>query len=333
MSKQPKDFFNPAITTVYDFDKTPLHEEVSLMDEQWLKDFAPALERNTPQLYELGYHTKAIVNSIGPDALEISVYLTHRRFHEIKALLPRDRFVICVERPEYDIKPHIFVKGSWLTDLHLRNHSVFAIFDAIGVKAALAREEIASDKLASLRDALDQIANEQSSFALVSFADSVLVKTNYQLGQYDSPIQYSYEPESVIRLFPTIQAAYREVLGLGVYAVITQGVNLDADGSLLHVSRSHNHISLNSLGLPFVQMLAIGEAVNKAIHSKAHEPMDLYMDKSFYHSLAFDWGRFDKDARPKYEYAAPMDSATNYYFAESFDTISGALRAKDARDQ
>ena len=223
MPKRPKDLFNPSVTNVHDFESVPLHEEVSLVDEQWLKKFAPALEGNPPILYGVGYHTKAIVNSRTADGLEISTYLTSHRFHEIKVVLPRNKFVTCVARPQYDIRPHIFVKGSWLTELHLRSHSVFGIFDAIGVKHALAKGEITSDKLAALRDSLDEIADEQSSLALISFADSLLVKANFHLGQYDSPIKYSYEPEAVIRLFPLIQAVYRNVLGLKVTLLLLRG--------------------------------------------------------------------------------------------------------------
>lgn len=325
-----ENLFDRDKVQIHEFESIPVSQEVSLMDEQWLKEFAPALHENSAELYTLGYHTPAIVNHVGEDALEMSVYFRAGRFHKIKALLPREKFVICVERGQYDIKPHVFVKGSWLTDLHLRHHSVFAIFDAIGVKKALGRGTLSSGQLQALRNAIDTIANEHTSVALISFADSLLVKTNYQIGQYDSTIRYSYEPEALLGLFPAISRAYSEVLGLSVYAVVTQGLNVYADGALIHISRDHNHISLNSLGLPFAQLLEMAEAVNVAIHDGSHAPADLYMDESFYHSLSFDGARFDKNERPKYRYEAPMDSAGSFYYAENFDTISRALRVNGA---
>jgi hypothetical protein len=147
-------------------------------------------------------------------------------------------------------------------------------------------------------------------------------------GQYDNPIPYSYYPESLIELFPLIRDIYQDVLGLGVYAVITQGLNEYGDPSLLHVSRNHNHISLNALGLAFAQLLAIDGAVRKAIRKGEHPPMDLYMDRSFYHSLQFERSRFDKNARPKYAYHSPIAAPGSHYFAETFGTIKGALRMR-----
>ena len=80
------------------------------------------------------------------------------RFHEMRVTLPRTQFITCTECRDYDEKPRIFVRGDWLTNLHLREHSVFALIDAIGVKAKLERGHITRSKLIKLRKALDDIA-------------------------------------------------------------------------------------------------------------------------------------------------------------------------------
>ncbi len=75
--------------------------------------------------------------------------------------------------------------------------------------------------------------------------------------------------------------------------------------------------------------MAIDKAARAAIRSNIHPPSDIYMDRSFYHSLDFDY-RFDKNARPQYRYEDPGGTAVGYYFAENVDTISGALRAEQS---
>ena len=109
-----------------------------------------------------------------------------------------------------------------------------------------------------------------------------------------------------------------------IYAAIAQGVNEYEDSSLLHTSTSGNHISLNSLGLPFAQLLSIDEAVRTAIRSGAHPPSDLYIDEQYYHSLNFRHG-FDKHAQPKASYSAPMSSVKRNYFYLGFDTVISNL--------
>ena len=72
-------------------------------------------------------------------------------------------------------------------------------------------------------------------------------------------------------------------------------------------------MSLNSLGLPFAQLLAIDEAARTAIRSKRHHRHELYVDNLFYHSLRFKYG-FDKDSQPSAPYQAPMSSVPGKYY-------------------
>jgi hypothetical protein len=130
-------------------------------------------------------------------------------------------FVTCVDVYDYDEKPHIFVKGEWLKKLHLKPYSTFALIDAIGVKQALIDGRLTGEKLIELSDELDRLAGANPGLAFVSFADSLLLKANWFVAQFDSEISYSYEPEVLIRLFPKVAATYHKVLGMSVYATIT----------------------------------------------------------------------------------------------------------------
>jgi hypothetical protein len=223
--------------------------------------------------YSIGYYSPAAVRVIGTDSIELSWYPnTFDRFHQIRIEFPRSVFITCVGSWEYDYDPVIFVHGDWLTNLHLRSHSVFALVDAINVKKALASGLLERSKLIELRDRIDEIAAGNPCVAFMSFADSLLLKSNYSVGQYDSDIKYTYDPERILRLLPEIQAAYASVLGLEIYAVVTQGSNEYYDDALLHISSSNNHISFNSLGLPFAQTQAIEHSARTAIKLRVHRP-------------------------------------------------------------
>jgi hypothetical protein len=242
----------------------------------------------------------------------------------MRVLLPRSAFVSCVGSWQYDYKPVIFVRGDWLINLHLRSHSVFALVDAINVKKALSSGTLTRPKLIDLRDRIDVIAAANPTVAFVSWADSLLLKSNYSVGQYDSPIKYTYEPENILRLLPDVKKAYEDILGLSIYAVVTQGSNEYYEDGLLHIAGSGNHISFNSLGLPFAQTQAIEHRARLACKKGIHQPADAYLDETFYHSLRFKHG-FEKNAEPKFPYDAPMATGPTFYFPVSFELLASKL--------
>ncbi|MCH9020836.1 MAG: hypothetical protein IIA73_10795, partial [Proteobacteria bacterium] len=300
----------------YSFEDIPLNRDLYLMDEMWLG----AYEQSLVTMFEggdyenVGYISYAAARSVGRSTVELSWYPNiHTRFHEVLISLPREQFVTCVGCDDYDEKPRIFVKSAWLENLHLRSYSVFSLVDAIGFKKALESGSLTREKLLLLRDRIDAVAEQYPDISFISFADSLLLKSNWSVGQYNSHIKYNYEPEIFIRLISEIQSAYREVLGLGVYAVLTQGSNEYYDDPLLHISATKNHISLNSLGLPFAQLMSIERAARAAIRSKVHDPADLYMDENFFRSLSFVF-EFQKDSCGKNAYREPLMGENSLYF-------------------
>jgi hypothetical protein len=89
---------------------------------------------------------------------------------------------------------------------------------------------------------------------------------------------------------------------------------------------------LNSLGLPFAQLMAIESAVRKGIRDGVHAPADVYMDENFFRSLSLDYN-FDKSRRPKHAYAAPMATGPSYYFLDSCQTLMDSFQAPNERKQ
>lgn len=314
----PKNFNHPRFKH-FEIESVPLNRDIYLMDEKWIPEWeANYLNHfDGSKFQSIGFISYAAIRKAMPDALEISWYPNiYDRFHEVTVVLPREAFVACIDVYDQDEKPHLFVKNEWLTNLHLRPYSAFALIDAIGVKQALLTGQLSGNKLITLRNRIDEIADATPGVAFVSFADSLLLKANWYVGQYDSDVDYSYEPEKLIHLFPKITAVYKDILGMDIYATVTQGVNEYADSSLIHRSSTGSHVSLNSLGLPFAQLLAIDEAVRKSIRSNHHGKFELYVDELFFHSLRFKYG-YDKHAQLNSSYLTPMSASLGKYYCLS----------------
>jgi hypothetical protein len=318
LSKQMAPTFVHPGFEKYSFDEIPADEEMFLMDEVWLDEYEEYLVSRFEGggFKSIGYSSYAAKRSSTESAIELSWYPnTNTRFHEVVVSLPREMFVACVSCARFDDTLRVFVRSPWHKNLYLRAHSIFALVDAIGVKGALKRNSLTREKLVGLRNRIDVVAKEHPTISFISFADSLLLKSNWSAGLHDSHIKYNYAPEIFIRLISEIQSIYRDVLGLDIYAVLTQGSNEYYDDPLLHVSDTKNHISLNSLGLPFAQLKAIEEAARAAFKKGEHRAAELYMDANLFHSLNFVLG-FQRDSCGTHAYRAPLTDVDGlYYFA------------------
>jgi hypothetical protein len=293
------------------------------MDEEWLARYEASWVAlfNGAEYENIGRISYGAIRHVDEYGLDLSWYPNiFDRFHEVRVRLPRDQFITCVDCWEYDEKPHVFVRRGWLTNLHLRPFSAFALVDAIGVKKAITRHQLNRENLAELRNRIDYLSGNNRGVSFVSFADSLLLKTNWSVGTFDSSVDYTYEPEVLVKLFPQLSQIYNEVLGLKIYAVVTQGVNEYYDESLIHISPLANHVCLNSIGLPFAQLLAIDDGVRTALRESLHEPADLYIDEHFYNSLQFRFG-FEKHALPSAKYRAPLSNVAGTYYICNIETV------------
>lgn len=309
----------------YLFEDIPLDRDCLLMSEIYMGEFDEALgkilrgEECNP--YEVGFVSPVAVRTINKNSLDLSWYPnTFTRFHEVSISLPRDMVRVCVDFWQYDLKPYIFVDHDWLEHLHLREYSVFALIDAIGVKNAIRDNALTKDKLIELRSKIDDLAETENNISFISFADSLILKTNWDVGYFHKGIKCSYKPEKILYVIKELDRIYQAVLGLPIYAVITQGSNEYYGEPLLHISKSQNHICLNSLGVPFAELMAIETSAKSAIKSGIHPPMQLYLDEQFYHSILFKY-EFQKNDKPKNSYSAIMKSNQPNYFYSSCDVL------------
>lgn len=312
----------------YAFEDVIVGRDIFIMKKMWV----PAYEQYIEDVYALknpepvGYISHASVCSASKDYLEISWYPNiYDRFHEVVVRLPRREFVACVGCRDIDEKPRIFVSDEWLEDLHNRPYSMFALVDAIGVKKALDTDHLNEAKLLRLREALDELVGQEPGIAAFSFADSVLIKADWTVGAFDTSVAYTYTPERLLNVVESTFAAFKAHLELDCYACITQGFNEYSDGKVIHTSASGNHISLNSLGLPFAQLMSMDYAVHAAIKSGAHQPYQLYLDENYYRSLQWAYG-FDRDGQTSGAYSSPMSHRRGRYFCADMTPLRSNLK-------
>lgn len=315
----------------YLFEEIPLNRDIFIVDEVYLKEYDHMMMNffNGSDYQHVGYVTPVASRKISANSLELSWYPnTFDRFHEVAIRLPRDQYIACVGSWRCDEKPRIFVKSEWLEQIHICSYSTFAIIDAVGVKKALEEGALTRDKLIALRQKIDNLSSVHSNISFVSFADSLLLKSNWTIGHHASTTIYDYEPEVFVSLAKKINEIYLECLGLNTYAVIAQGGNEYYEDNLLHISKSKNHISLNSLGIPFAQIMEMESAARQAIKAGIHKPAELYMDEKYYRSLKLHF-EFDKSNKPSNTYRSKMIEGQCKYFYAEIDTILNNLKSKD----
>ena len=323
-------FLNYSFKT-FTLDELPLQRDTWVMDEHYMEEWERVWlesmgDDEDASPYEVGYITPVHIAEVTTAGAEISWYPnTHDRFHEVKTFLPREAFVAAALAYQYEKRVSVFVKSDWLRKLHLQSNSIFAMIDAVDMTAAIKAGSISHEKVIALRDRLDEFSALHPNISFISFADSLMLKTNWTAGMVNTSVTYTYRPEALLYLFQDLQVLYRDTLGLEIYGVFAQGANEYYDDPLLHISLSQNHISLNSLGLPFAQIQIIENAARKAIREKKHGRSEIYMEEDLFHSLQFD----DYDIKAKWPNAPYKQKLTpepgSYYFGSCSDFL-GSLR-------
>jgi hypothetical protein len=265
----------------------PLGYDIYLRDEKFMAEYDQAfLEAVAGKEWRhVGYVSFVAARLVTKYTIELSwFYNINDRFHEVSLSLPRDQIVRCLGIHKWDEKPSIFVKSAWLEGMHRRVNCIFGFIDAIGVRGALGSGLQISERLPALRARLDKIASANPQIAFLSFADSVILKTNWTTGFWKTE-KLPYNPEQFLHVFGEIRTTFRDVLGLNVFGVFTQGSNEYVDSPVLHISETQNHVCLNSLGAPFADLLTIEMSAKRALREGTHAAFELYLDETFYHSL------------------------------------------------
>ncbi len=318
----------------YEFDELPKDRELSLVEDEFMGGVEAALLKSfSGDDYDPpGAFSRAAVRFIEANSAELSWFPNlATRFHKFPIRLPRTAFVRCISSDTYDIDYIVFVKKEWLREQFAREHATFVLVDAIGVKDALRSNALSQRQLLRLREEIDLLAAQHSGLSFVSVADSLVIKTEWSLAPYETSAANIYSPETLVRVVEQLQKIYGYVLGLSVYAVFTQGANEYYEERGLHTSDTGNHVCLNSLGVPFAELLAIDRAVSETIKSGKLLPHELYMEDTFLHSLRMKCG-FKRKNLAKGQYQGHLMRGPGAFYAASIGEILHNLE-EDAHDQ
>lgn len=316
--------FDDPNCELFDYKDIPKFEDCCLMDEEYLEEYEKMLIDSfySGDWKPVGYISWISVINVEDNYFEISWFPTYARYHEISIKIPKEQFILCVSSRNYDVKPRIFLKNGCIDDLHIRCYSVFCLIDAVGVKEALNNNIITSDKLINIRNEIDLVASKYKDISFISWADSILLKSNWTVGLVDTDIKYTYKPEIFFKIILEIKDIFKRLLGLNIYAVLTQGSNEFYEDNLLHISKTNNHICFNCLGLPFSQLFSI-ESAAKTAKLKS----EIYMDQSFYNSLKFNI-EFERESTKKSAYKDKMSNNELQFYYSSCQYLIDNLRHK-----
>lgn len=282
-------------TEVYPFDRIPSRRDLFLIGSsqlealrsEWARYLAEPDGTTPRHPNEALNFTWCSVQASADDSCDLNICIDMtRRYHGAVRKLPRSKFVTCVHFWNYQKRPYLVVSQDWFDEIQQALYSLYALVDAIGVRRALESQDgLSPARIAALKSRLDGIAAAHPDHVFFTFADSVIIKTNWSArpGEYST----TYRPESFLDVVEEVRRAFADSLSMDSYAVVTQGANYFQQPNAVEISSTGNHIFLGSLGVPFANLLEIDEAARKAIRENAHPATNLYLSESFAASLRF----------------------------------------------
>src|SRR5258707_967098 len=154
-----------------------------------------------------------------------------------------------------------------------------------------AQGRVTRQQITALRDGIDALANAHSDHAFLTFADTVVVKTNWSMSGDSYYEGTTYNPERFLRVLESVRSVVRAALSLDSYAVVTQGANLAAEESLMSLSQGRNHVFFGSLGTPFAQLAEMDLSIRAALRKQTHGPKQFYL--AHWLVLSLHWKSYD----------------------------------------
>jgi len=302
--------------TLWEPDELPRNRDCFLMDEKYMGSY----ENYMLECFRNGGTTKeppGFVSYIAVRNVELGnivlSWFTNviDRFHETDLKLPKHEIVICVGAEGWSERPHIFVNSQWLRTIYMQQNSIFALIDAGDMKRALQEGRVSRDQLIRLRSHLDEIAKKHKDVLFLSFADTVILKTNWTVGSFNITTNYTYSPKRVLSIIDDVAQAFQKNLDMDSYAIVTQGSNEYYDDPLFSNTQV-NHISLNSLGTPFANLKFIEDSVRNSGKTK-HGKYQIYLDSFFFHSLNVPENFAVNTNKREYSYKSKVQVDPKYY--------------------
>jgi hypothetical protein len=322
----------PRDTALYSFDEIPVGQDLFLIGEDqlehmqqvWRQYLSPAEARTLDHPNQVLRIRWCAIEARRPESCDVNVCIDmHSRFHGTVHVLPRSQFIMGVHFYDCERRPYLVVTKEWVEHIEATKFSLYALVDAIGMKALLNKQgHIEPAQIESLRTGVDAIAEQHVDHAFFSFADTVLVKTLWSATAEE--YGRTYRPEEFLGVVAQVRRVFGAALGLQAYGIVTQGSNQLVEENLLHISERRNHIFLGSLGTPFAQLFQIDEAVRSALRRNAHQGASLYLTESLFLTLRFrhhqERDRFLADKYP-FGFRQTPESQRSYIPADADDLV------------
>lgn len=209
------------------------------------------------------------------DGIAIRLCLTHlERLHLVSEYLS----ISDIESLKIgtDGNKYIILRKQRYDSLWKRNSVMFALIDIIGTKEKLGKTPLSLMKeMTRMQTMLDDFANTHPEIAILSFADSVIIKKTWAYHK-----ERTYNPEIFLETILKLKNLLRIKLKYDSYTIITQGQNFTEAEDILHINGKH--VGMLSLGYPFASLFDIDKRVRDL---ELEEKRDVYMEDIFYRSL------------------------------------------------
>jgi len=207
----------------------------------------------------------------------------------------------------YDGETYIVVKKRKYNSLWKRYSVSFAFIDLIGTTEIFKRSSAELMKfLKKVQTKIDAFANLHPEIAILSFADSLIVKSTWC---YYKKVKYN--PELFFKTLLELRIMLKEKIGIDSYMILTQGQNFIESKEIVHINEKCNHLGMLSVGPPFASLFGIDDTVKKLDDS---EKRSLYVEKMFYDSL-IDKSFFDLSTMKKHSFVCLFLRTLNEFIA------------------
>lgn len=297
----------------YKYEEIPTNRDIFIIsgfqlkefEKQWQYYFAgeniELVHPNNFINYKVGYIQKVFNNS-----LEINIGLnTSIRFHGASRILPSSKVIACVEFTSIGDKPYLIVDGEWFEENEKAIFSSYALIDASGMRNLLEQiGTINETQINNFKNMINHIASEYKEYFFLTYADSVIIKSNWTPKEKD--YDKTYQPETLLNVIKKIFTSFKSAFDLDAYAIITQGANQVMGNSNFEISLQKNHIFFSSLGAHFAELFEIDSVVRKNIKKEIHSRKNLYLSNSFFFTLRFR----------KYEQQSKLKESIINYFSD-----------------
>jgi hypothetical protein len=195
----------------------------------------------------------------------VTEYLSRAEIKSVKIGADGETYVV-INKKRYD-------------SLWMKYGVSYALIDLVGTKSKFRQSVLQLMKLLpKIQNAIDRFADKHPGLAVLSFADSVIVKALWRYTKQEK----SYKPETFLKDIIRLKLALEKVSSSASYVIITQGQNFFEADQRIHFNDMRNHIGMFSFGPPFASLFEIEKVIRSL---SADEKRDVYLDDSFYYSL------------------------------------------------